>query len=185
MTSISKCEDTFCKKYVERSNEYVKKMGEELHRKKIPKLIEKIDKQLDTKTGLGDEKRSELKEMKKFHEKSIRYWKNKTIRKKREKKMDRQLIQICKQNHCNPSCKNTLFESGKETSKGFRRKTRKFGKHLRQDLENIYQDIHGNRENVLRDGFYEELPPKKVAYLRKRGAISGCIHDEKLDPHLG
>lgn len=154
-----------------------------MYHKDIPKIIKKIDKQLDAKTGIGNEKRLELKEIKKFHEKSIRQWKNKTMRKKKEKKMGHMMFGICKQNYCNPGCKNTLFESGKELSKGFRRKTRKFGNHLRQDLENTYREVHAVRENVLQDGFYEELPKKSVANMRKKGAVSGCILD--VDPNIG
>jgi ribosomal protein S13 len=202
MTSISKCEDTFCKKYVEKSNKMAKKWVEELYQKDIPKLIEKIDKQLDTKTDLGDEKRSELKKEKKMHEKSIRHWKNKTLRKKKDKKMGRMMFAVCKERYCNPECKHTSFETGKEISESYRKTIRKLSQTLRKgkknksvrmfsqknmmkDFEESFRDIHGNRENVLRDGFYEELPPKKVAYLRKRGAVSGCIKDVKMDPNFG
>lgn len=31
-----------------------------------------------------------------------------------------------------------------------------------------------NKENILKNGFYEKIPKKTVADLKKKGAISGC-----------
>ena len=199
MTSISKCENskcekTFCKKYVDITHKNMKEGWEERYGKEFPKEIEKIDKQL-AKSDLEDEKREELKEMKKYHEKYIKTWKNKTWRKKTHKRLDKETSKECNRVYCNPKCKNTIFESGEELSEGFRKKIIKTQKRERMSkkdrekrlkyFEERHRKIHGNKENVLLDGFYEKLPPKKVADLRKRGAISGCIKDVKLDPNFG
>jgi hypothetical protein len=202
MTSISKCEKTFCKKYVERSNKRANKWNIKAYEKEVPKMIEDYNKQL-AKSDLEDEKRSELKKDKKFFEKSMKNWKNKTMRKKTEKKMGRMTFANCKERYCNPECKHTSFENGKEISESYRKAIRKISKTMRKgkknkvvnrwfskknmikEHEDFFREVHGNRENVLQDGFYEELPKKVVEKMRKKGAISGCIKDVKLDANLG
>jgi hypothetical protein len=188
MTSISKCEDTFCKKYVDIAHKNMKKGWEEHYGKDLPKEIEKIDKQL-AKSDLEDKKRAELKEMKKYNEQFIKKWKNKTWKKKTHKRLDKETAKECNRVYCNPKCKNTLFESGKELSEGFRKKIiktqKKSSKKDREKMltyfEEKHRKIHGNKENVLLDGFYEGLSQKKIKKIRKNGAISGCILDTIVD----
>lgn len=171
----------------------MKEGWEEHYGKEFPKEIEKINKQL-AKSDLEDEKRAELKEMKKYHEKYIKTWKNKTWRKKTHKRLDKVEAKLCNSYYCNPKCKNTLFESGKELSDGFRKKIiktqkkEKISKKVREKrlkyFEEKHHEIHGNKENVLLDGFYEGFSQKEIERIRKNGAISGCVLDNitAMDP---
>lgn len=188
MTSISKCEDTFCKKYVDITHKNMKKGWEEHYGKDLPKEIEIIDKQL-AKSDLEDEKRAELINSKKYYEKFIKNWKNKTWRKKTHKRLDKETAEECNRVYCNPKCKNTIFESGKELSEGFRKKIiktqKKSSKKDREkwfkNLEERHRKIHGDKENVLLDGFYEGFSKKEIEKRRKNGAISSCILDTIVD----
>jgi len=173
---------------VDIAHKNMKKGWEEHYGKDLPKEIEKIDKQL-AKSDLEDKKRAELKEMKKYNEQFIKKWKNKTWKKKTHKRLDKETAKECNRVYCNPKCKNTLFESGKELSEGFRKKIiktqKKSSKKDREKMltyfEEKHRKIHGNKENVLLDGFYEGLSQKKIKKIRKNGAISGCILDTIVD----
>jgi hypothetical protein len=96
---------------------------------------------------------------------------------------------LCNDAYCNPTCKDTLFESGdkipnavftkgkkllslqlKNTPKLIPKATKSFN-HM---MTNMRQHIFGTKKNVLKDGFYEKLPSDKVKLLKKEGAISGC-----------
>ena len=80
----------------------------------------------------------------------------------------------CESQHCNPQCKDTIFESGKNIPKALKNKYKnmKFMINIeRQTRKNIF----GNKTNVLKNGFYEKLPKKNIKSMKKNGAISGCI----------
>ena len=168
----------------------MKEGWEEHYRKDLPKEIEIIDKQL-AKSDLEDEKRADLINSKKYYEKFIKNWKNKTLRKKTHKRLDKETAKECNRVYCNPKCKNTLFESGKELSEGFRKRVIKTQKKEREskkdcekrlkDLEERHRKIHGDKENVLLDGFYEGFSKKEIEKRRKNGAISSCILDTIVD----
>lgn len=74
------------RKYVEKSKKRTRKLWEEWYEKMLPEVIKDINKQLDAKTCLDDEKRGHWTMGKKEYEKEIRQWKNKTLRTKKEKK---------------------------------------------------------------------------------------------------
>lgn len=66
----------------------------------------------------------------------------------------------CKQFYCNPTCKNTAFESKSKIKSTFLRKVR--------------ENTIGNKENVLKNGFYEKLSKSHIKKLKKQGALSAC-----------
>ena len=37
------------------------------------------------------------------------------------------------------------------------------------------QELFGDKDNILQDGFYEKLSHAKVKKLKKNGAVSGCV----------
>ena len=37
------------------------------------------------------------------------------------------------------------------------------------------KELFGDKNSVLKDGFYEKLGPTKVKRLKKNGATSGCV----------
>ena len=83
------------RKYVEKSKKRTRKFREEWYEKMLPEVFKDIDKQLDAKTCLDDEKKRALENGKKEYEKEIRQWKNKTLRTKKEKKMGHMMFGIC------------------------------------------------------------------------------------------
>lgn len=88
-------------------------------------------------------------------------------------------IESCRKSYCNPGCKGTLFESGKKLSKSFRKNlTRKMGKNAKSMFgyfDQTRKNLFKGRNTVLKNDFYEGLPSKKIAYAKKKGAISGCV----------
>ena len=70
------------------------------------------------------------------------------------------IINTCVKQYCNPTCKNTLFQKKSEMKE----------KHLLSARERFIS----HKENIIKNGFYEELPKKVKMNLTKRGALSGC-----------
>lgn len=66
---------------------------------------------------------------------------------------------ICKKQHCNPTCKNTPYELKSK---------------IKDELSLLLRKKISKKENILKNDFYEKIPEKTVATLKKKGAISGC-----------
>jgi hypothetical protein len=84
----------------------------------------------------------------------------------------------CKMNYCNKTCKNTFFEAGRNKypplPKGYA-KDKEMTALLRKIQKQTKKDLFGDKDNVLKDGFYEKLSQQKVKKLKQNGATSGCV----------
>lgn len=90
-------------------------------------------------------------------------------------------MNICKNLYCNEGCKGTVLEDGDPDTlpKSVKKKFKGMDETLEM-LQNKRKEILKNRETVLKDGFYEGLPPSFVKKQQKEGAISGCTTVSKL-----
>jgi len=116
---------------------------------------------------------------------NAKYFK-KTLKKMNLKKMKKKRIDDYRKTMCNPTCKNTLFESGDpdKLSPSFIKelkkisKTKSITKSMTKDAEeyqlSLRKEIFGKKNNVLKNGFYEKLDAETVTNLKKKGATSGC-----------
>ena len=103
---------------------------------------------------------------------------NKKKQTKRRKAALKQIANDCKKQYCNKTCKNTLLEAG-------RNKYPTLPKEITTDKElkalmikiqkQTKKELFGDKDNVLKDGFYEKLGRVKVNKLKKNGATSGCV----------
>lgn len=73
--------------------------------------------------------------------------------------MTKKLEKGCKKAYCNPTCKNTPFELKSK---------------IKNKLWLTMRKTISNKENILKNGFYEKIPKKIVDDHKKKGAISGC-----------
>jgi hypothetical protein len=87
----------------------------------------------------------------------------------------------CIKAHCNPDCKNTIFQAGKEIpSSVYMNASKKMkGKEkgvalLKSILTLTRKRMFGNKTNVLKNSFYNKLPANNVTRAKKQGALSGC-----------
>lgn len=97
---------------------------------------------------------------------------------KRKKAALKQIARDCKKQFCNKTCKNTIFEAG-------RNKYPPLSKEIKSDKElaalmtkfqkDNKQKLFGDKDDVLKDGFYEKLSSVKVNKLKKNGATSACV----------
>jgi len=79
----------------------------------------------------------------------------------------------CYKEYCNPTCKNTILESGKLSNKY--RATTKFIEQTIPGATNEHRkEIFGNKTTVLKNGFYEKVPNNIVEKAKKKGIISVC-----------
>jgi hypothetical protein len=84
----------------------------------------------------------------------------------------------CKMSYCNKTCKNTLLEAGRNKYPPLPKeyaKDKEMAVILRKLQKQTKKDLFGNKDNVLKDGFYEKLSPQKVKKLKQNGATSGCV----------
>ena len=102
---------------------------------------------------------------------------NTKITKKLIQERSNKIRKTCAKTYCNPGCKGTIFEKGKDISPsainnaGLTPKNKKI---LKEILTDIRKDLFKGKNNVLNQNFYEETPKKKVAQLKKQGALSLC-----------
>jgi len=100
---------------------------------------------------------------------------------KHNKQILKRIADDCKKQFCNKTCKNTMFEAGRNTYPPLPPSLTK-NKELKKLMLDLQKQtkkrLFGNKDNVLKDGFYEKLSSVKVNQLKKDGAESGCA--EKL-----
>lgn len=97
---------------------------------------------------------------------------------KRKKIYTKKIPGECNIYYCNKTCKNTLFEAGMNTYPPFPKeiaKDREMKSLLTKLQKQTKKEIFGDKDNVLKDGFYEKLSPAKVKKLKQNGATSGCV----------
>lgn len=99
---------------------------------------------------------------------------------KEKKKIIKMIARECNRQHCNKSCKNTIFEAGKNKyptiDKDLAKKP-ELKKLILKLQKSTKKRLFGNKNDILKDNFYEKLSSAKVKQLKKEGAISGCIED--------
>ena len=102
------------------------------------------------------------------------------LKKLRSKKSRANSKKECIKGYCNPDCKNTLFQAGKEMpSSVFANASKKGIKGkgvavVKSFLTLTRKRMFGNKTDVLKNSFYNKLPAKNVTRARKQGALSGC-----------
>ena len=97
---------------------------------------------------------------------------------KNNKKIIKIIASDCKKQFCNKTCKNTMLEAGKNTYPPLPKiltKNKKLKKFMLDLQKQTKKRLFGDKDNVLKDGFYEKLSPVKVTQLKKDGATSGCV----------
>lgn len=106
----------------------------------------------------------------------------KKIYKAKQSKRNKAYIKLipreCKMYYCNKTCKNTLLEAGRNKYPPLPKEIAT-DKELKTLMTKIQKDnkkeLFGDKDNVLKDGFYEKLSPKKIKQLKKKwGHISLC-----------
>jgi Fe-S oxidoreductase len=94
------------------------------------------------------------------------------------KKMNEALRKGCEISFCNPGCKNTIFQDGKQFPKDLNLNLFKKNKGVMELMKKTRKHIFKGESSVLKDGFYKDIrfrgDIKTVNELKKRGAISGC-----------
>ena len=93
---------------------------------------------------------------------------------------------LCINVYCNPKCKGTVFENGKEISNNTKKKSienfKKKNPYAKKKdidllltiLKNMRITIFKNKTTVLKNSFYEGYSKKTIKNIKKKGAISGC-----------
>lgn len=102
---------------------------------------------------------------------------------KKKNKIIKLIARECNLKFCNKTCKNTIFESGRNKYPPVDKelaKDPKLKKHFLQLKKTTKKRLFGNKDNILKNDFYEKLTPVKVKKLQKEGAISGCVEDLPL-----
>ena len=104
--------------------------------------------------------------------------KYKAFQAKSRKALIKKIPRECNMYYCNKTCKNTLFEAGRNKYPPLPKEITS-NKELKVLLTNLQkqtkQEMFGDKDNVLKDGFYEKLSPQKVKRLKQNGATSGCV----------
>ena len=84
----------------------------------------------------------------------------------------------CKKYYCNKTCKNTLFEAGRNKYPPLPKeyaKNKEMTALITKVRKQTKKDMFGDKDDVLKDGFYEKLSSQKVKKLKQNGATSGCV----------
>ena len=81
----------------------------------------------------------------------------------------KELMKKCKLGYCNPTCKGTIYQNGKNFPKNL-----KVPSPLLSIIKGVRKNIFKNKTSVLKNSFYEKLKSKNVMCAKKRGATSGC-----------
>jgi hypothetical protein len=147
------------------------------------KLIETFEKHIEKQ--LVDKKYTV--EQKNMLEKKLKYYR-KTLKNMNNPSKKTSSInasrRACKLHFCNKGCSGTIFEEG--DSQKLSNEILKNIKHYKDDKENIFmqdlnlkmrKELFGNKTTVLKDSFYDGLTPEHLNKMKKKGAISGCIHN--------
>jgi light-regulated signal transduction histidine kinase (bacteriophytochrome) len=170
-----KCMNSVCKKQLEatkkKQEEFIKKFAQ------AKKDFETKMKHSNTLTKEElEEAKIEAAEFKRT-ENEIKRSKNKTYKNTQYAKA----MKTCGNLYCNPGCKGTMFEPGKGLSKTFRKNVSKNfrikGKPNPKIIalfEEERKSLFGNKDNILRDSFYEKFSENEVEKLKQTGFMSYC-----------
>ena len=144
--SVTRCKKQYCPKFIRRQKE----------------LTEKITKSITRKV------KGTLK-----NKGFAKLLKNIT---KPTKIMDKKILEGCVKAHCNPSCKDTIYQAGSQFPKSLEAEIKKqeHGDIILDIIKKTRKRMFGNKKDVLVNDFYKNLPKEKVDKVKKEGAISGC-----------
>ena len=104
--------------------------------------------------------------------------KYKAYQAKTRKAILKQIPIECNKYYCNKTCKNTLFEAGRNKYPPIPKeyaKNKEMTALLTKLQKQSKKDLFGDKDNVLKDGFYEKLSSQKVKKLKQNGATSACV----------
>lgn len=87
---------------------------------------------------------------------------------------DKEFTRQCEKIYCNPTCKDTMFQSGHHLPSRLEKELRQTSDATANVVKQMRHEIFGKRTNVLRKGFYERLREKDIDLARANGAQSGC-----------
>ena len=96
-----------------------------------------------------------------------------TLKQMRANKKD---IDACKKGYCNPECKGTIFQNGKNFPANIdlnikNAKSRK----IAMNLTRLFRArMFKSKSSVLKGDFFNKLKSSNVSRLKKQGALSGC-----------
>lgn len=104
---------------------------------------------------------------------------------KKKSKLIKMIARECNRQFCNKTCKNTIFEPGKNKYPSVDKELAK-NPQLKKLILNLQKTtkkrLFGNKKDILKDNFYEKLSPAKIKKLKEDGAISGCV--ENIPPFI-
>ena len=83
----------------------------------------------------------------------------------------------CEKGYCNESCKDTIFQDGKEVPAAVLKSFKGSAKNkeiFKSIIRATRKKIFGKKTSVLKDSFYTGLTAKDVKKLKADGASSGC-----------
>jgi hypothetical protein len=87
----------------------------------------------------------------------------------------KQLLQSCKQGYCNPGCKTTIFQNGKNFPKNLVGPNgKKYSKLVKEFVKESRKNIFKNKTSVLKNSFFTGIKKKNVKCAKNKGAASGC-----------
>lgn len=134
MNAIKKCENTFCKKYVEDAKDIMETIINNMIKKhKINKLNKKAQEEA-------------INKIKKSMQKSMNY---------------NNVKESCKTAFCNPGCKGTIFQNN-EFPKELEKKYKK-NKELIVLLKKMRDGLFQDKKTILKNDFYIKIKnPKKL-----------------------
>lgn len=144
--SVTRCKKQYCPKFVSQVN----------------KLTEKINKNMTRRLKGGLKNKEFTKLMKNIIKSS--------------KVADKKILEGCVKAHCNPSCKDTMYQAGSKFPKSLEAELKKeqHGDIILDIVKKTRKRMFGNKKDVLVNDFYKNLPKEKVDKIKKQGAISGC-----------
>lgn len=120
----------------------------------------------------------EVKRLKKFGKNMAKEFKVKTMSKAKRRIFDEDRIKRlqarCEMEFCNPTCKGTILEAGKNISNALKNEYKKIPIMLNMERK-TRKNIFGKNTNVLKNGFYKKLEKNTVNALKKNGALSKCF----------
>lgn len=105
-----------------------------------------------------------------------------------KKEYKEKIIKQCELAYCNPGCKKTIYQNGKNFPNDIeinikiknnkllteekKKEINKFSKIMINTIKKMREKIFHGKTSILKNDFYEGL--KTVDALKKKGAISGC-----------
>ena len=167
--SQEECLNKLCKKHVKTSRKRSDKLLKEL-----PKKLKAVKDKLKNPNRLTKKQLQKLIFKEEFYNALISGVPKLNITKKKKEKTDKLELNECLRDYCNPTCKDTYYENGKELSEGYIKKNKlsersiKFHSRRRKRILN-------NKTPVIKDGFNENLSTSDINKMKKMGAISGCV----------